>query len=350
MTKVAGAAIDRFLKQPPPDMRAVLLYGPDDGMARERMQILARSVVPDPDDPFRLMELDSEALTADPARLGDEAAAIAMGGGQRVVMLRGISDKSAGPIVSFLDDPVGDALVLVTAGDLPPRSKLRKAFEASKHAAAIACYLDDAGGLDRLIDDGLRPLRVRIDEEARRYLADNLGSDRGISRSEIDKLALYAGEDGHLDLETVAALIGDSAAVTSDDAVFAMLGGKADVVERALELAQAEGVSPIALLRAAGSQLYRIRRVQDSVAAGMSLSAALEGLRPKVFFKVKSTFEGICRNQPPQKVHDAIEFVLNAEAACKRTGAPDWLLAHRCLHQVTALFRQPRRPGRMARR
>ena len=346
VTKVAGAAIDRFLKQPPPEMRAVLLYGPDEGMARERMVTLARSVVPDPDDPFRLAELDADGLTSDPARLGDEAAAIAMGGGRRVGMVRGLSDRAAGPVISFVEAPVGDALVLVTAGDLPPRSKLRKAFEASKQSAAIACYLDDAGGVERLIDDGLRPLKVRIDEEARRYLVDNLGSDRGISRSEIDKLALYAGEGGHLDLETVSALIGDSAAVTSDDAVFAMLGGKADTVERALELAKAEGVSPIALLRAAGSQMYRIRRVQDSVRTGMNLNAAVDSLKPKVFFKLRAPFEAVCRDQPPQKVHDAIDLVLGAEAACKRTGAPDWLLCHRCLHQVTALFRQTMRGGR----
>lgn len=349
MTKISGAAVERFLKQPPSEIRAVLLYGPDGGMARERMQILSRAVVPDPDDPFRLVDLEGETLTADPARLGDEAAAIAMGGGRRVVTIKGLSDRTAGPVVAFLAEPVGDALVLVTAGDLPPRSKLRKAFEASKQAAAIACYLDDAGGLDRLIDDGLRPLEVRIDEEARRFLADHLGSDRGISRSEIDKLALYAGQGGSLDLETVSTLVGDSAAVSTNDTVFAMLSGKADMVERALALAQGEGVSPIALLRAAGSQLYRIRRVQDSLEAGISISAAMDSLRPKVFFKVKSRFEAICRTHSPAKVHDAIDLVLEAEAACKRTGAPDWLIAHRCLHQVTALFRQNRRLGSPAR-
>lgn len=350
MTKVSGAAVDRFVKTPPEDIRAVLLYGPDEGMARERCQALARTVVPDPDDPFRLCELDSEAVSSDPGRLGDEAAAIAMGGGRRVIMLRGISDRSASSVLSFLEDPVGDALVLVLAGDLAARSKLRKAFEGAANAAAIACYLDDAGGVDRLIDDGLRPLNVRIEEEARQYVVENLGSDRGISRSEIAKLALYAGTGGHLDLETVKALIGDSAAVTLDDVVFAMLGGKADVVERALESAEAEGVSPIALLRGAGNQLYRVRRVQDSLAHGTSLKSAIDALRPMVFFKVRPVFESACRDQSREKIHQAIALVLETEAACKRTGAPDWLLAHRCLHQVTALFRKDPRKARPMRR
>lgn len=345
--KVASNAADGFVKQPPGDIRAVLLYGPDSGLARERMTALALTVVPSLDDPFLVCELSGDAIKSDPAILSDEAAAIAMTGGRRVVLVRDAGDAIAPILAGFLEDPPGDALVLLTAGDLAAKSKLRKAFEAAPVGAALPCYLDEAGGIDRLIDDGLKSLSVRIDREARHFLIDHLGSDRGISRSEIEKLALYAGPEGHLDLETVMTLIGDSSVSTLDDTIYAMTDGQSGALDRALDLAGEEGVAPVALLRAAGNHMLRIRRVQDLVASGTPLAGAMSSLRPPVFFKVKPRFEAGVKRWSPTAVGEALTLILEAEAACKRSGMPDWTLCHRTLHQVGALAR---RQGRAARR
>lgn len=348
MVKVSAGAIDGFVRKPPPEIRAVLCYGPDSGLARERLTALALTVVPSLDDPFLVADLNTDAIKSDPGLLGDEAAAIAMTGGRRVVLVRDAGDVVGDVFASFLTDPVGDALILVSAGDLAAKSKLRKAFEAAECAAALPCYLDEAGGIDRLIDEGLRPMGVRIDREARHYLVDHLGSDRGVSRSEIEKLALYAGPDGHLDIETVATLIGDSSVSTMDDVIYSMVDGESGALDRALDLAAEEAVAPVALLRMAGNHMLRVRRVQDMIASGTNLQGAMAGLRPPVFFKVRPRFEASVKRWSPIAVNEALTLLLEAEAACKRSGAPDWVLCHRTLHQVGALARRQggRRPAR----
>src|SRR5437764_15481149 len=73
---------DRFVARPPAGLVAALVYGPDQGMVRERATALAKSVVSDLNDPFRVSELDEATLDADPARLWDEAAALSMIGGR----------------------------------------------------------------------------------------------------------------------------------------------------------------------------------------------------------------------------------------------------------------------------
>ena len=101
---------------------AVLVYGPDAGLIRERIKIMIRGVVDDPADPFRISELSEGDLRQDPARLADEAASIAMLGGRRVVRIRGGADGLTKIFEPFLNDPAGDALVLVEAGEISPRS------------------------------------------------------------------------------------------------------------------------------------------------------------------------------------------------------------------------------------
>ncbi|MFL6689163.1 MAG: DNA polymerase III subunit delta, partial [Alphaproteobacteria bacterium] len=122
---VKSADADRFIGRVPPKLLAALIFGPDQGLVRERAETLAKSVVSDLHDAFRVSELDEAVLTADNARLADEAAAISMLGGRRVVRVRGAGNSLAELFESFLDDPKGDALVVVEAGDLSKNSSLR---------------------------------------------------------------------------------------------------------------------------------------------------------------------------------------------------------------------------------
>jgi DNA polymerase-3 subunit delta len=340
MVKIATGSIEGFIKSPPAEVRAVLCYGPDAGLARERMRAVALTVAPDLEDPFQICDLSSDTIKADPAILGDESAAISMMGGRRVILIRDASDACADALARFLEDPVGDALIVLAAGDLPAKSKLRKVFEGAKLGASIACFLDEAGGIDRLIDEGLKPLSVRIEREARHFLVDNLGSDRGVSRSEIEKLALYAGPDGVLDFDTVTTLIGDSSVSTLDDVVNAMAEGDSRALDRALDLAAQDGTAPVSLLRTASNHMLRLRRVQDLLAGGTPMQGAMASLRPPVFFKSKARFEAGVKRWPPLAVAEALSLLIEAEAACKRSGAPDWTLCHRSLHQVGALARR----------
>lgn len=86
---------DSFAAKPDPKIRAVLIYGPDAGLVRERLNIMTKAVAGAVDDPFRVIEFTADVLSDDPARLPDEAAAMALTGGRRVVRIRDAGDSTA---------------------------------------------------------------------------------------------------------------------------------------------------------------------------------------------------------------------------------------------------------------
>ena len=47
MTQVKGASIDRTLSHPAKNLVAALIFGPDQGLVRERAETLIKSIVPD---------------------------------------------------------------------------------------------------------------------------------------------------------------------------------------------------------------------------------------------------------------------------------------------------------------
>ena len=116
--KIDTRAIAGFLKRPDPAARAVLLFGPDAGLVKERAEGLARTVLEDLSDPFRVADLTGDLLASDPARLADEAAAMAMTGGRRVVRVRDAGNEAVEAFTNFFERPVGDALIVVEGGEL----------------------------------------------------------------------------------------------------------------------------------------------------------------------------------------------------------------------------------------
>ena len=100
-----------------------LVYGPDAGLVQERAEKLLKTRDARPHRSLQCrVDLNEAVLLADPARLADEAAAMSMMGGRRVVRVRGAGNDLAELFESFLDDPKGDALVVIEAGDLAKTS------------------------------------------------------------------------------------------------------------------------------------------------------------------------------------------------------------------------------------
>lgn len=342
--KFSASQAERFIQAPDPAVRAVLLYGPDAGLRRERSAALLAKTVADPADPFSVSELTAGQLTDDPARLADEAAALVFGGGRRFVRVRDAGDKITAVLKDFLTESPGDAFVVVEADDLPARSSLRKLFESDKQAAALPCYHDDSRSLETVVKSFFAEAGLGISREAVAFLTTQLGGDRELTRRELEKVLLFKGTDGgEVTLEDAETCVGDSALLSLDDVAFATGAGNLPGLERALTRSFSEGNSPISLLRAVARHFQRVHAVAG---AKGPVEDAMKRLRPPVFWKMAGAFKAQAEAWRPEHVVRAMDKLLDAEAACKRSGAPAETLAARALLEIAANAPGRRQGGR----
>lgn len=334
--KIPANRGDAFVKAPPPEIRAILVYGPDSGLVRERAETAARAIAGDLTDPFTVVEFTPAALRDDPTRLADEAGALSMTGGRRVVRLRDATESVTQAVADALSMQ-NEALIIIEAGDLTPRSKLRALFEQFGEAAAIPCYLDEGRSLDDLVRESLATANLAASRDVVSWIAANMGADRMISRMELEKLVLYAQGQSDVSLEDAQAVIGDSAVVTLDDVVFAATGGRLEALTVALARARFEGVAAITILRAASRHLSRIEEVVIAIDAGSNPDQAMKGLRPPVFFKQQDRFRDQIRRWRPQTLSRARTELIRAEIDCKSTGMPDDAVCERALMRLAAM-------------
>jgi len=332
--KIDARRLAGFLRDPG-TCRVVLLHGDDGGLIRDRAEALVRAVAGSLDDPFLIADLSRESA----ADLAAEAASLPLTGGRRVVRLREAGDAQA-PAVKAILDGKAPALVVLEAGALAGRSKLRALVEAAPDAAAIACYPVEGAALEATIRAMLGELGVTIQSDAIAWLAGQLGADRLTTRRELEKLALYAGPGGRIDLDAAMACVGDFAGLSLDDAVFAATEGDVAMADRALEVAMGEGANPVQVLRATLMHLQRLQRARAAMDDGVSAEEAMRALRPPVFFRRTGAFRRALTQWNRTALEAAAQAMSDAERQCKRTGAPDATL---CRAALLTLARRSRR-------
>jgi len=329
---------ESFLKKPDPKIKAVLIYGPDEGLARERIGILGKTVVDDLNDPFNVIELNGDQINDTPTILSDEVFAISMMGGRRLIRIRNANDKNTKVLESLMQEAEKiDNLILIHGGDLTPKSSLRKWAEKSKSAAALPCYVEDERDVSRFLSNFFSQHQLRIDADALNLASSILSGDRALIRQEAEKIITYKGEDhSTITLNDITACLGATNAETLDVLVQHMASGRGKQMEETLSFLFSEGASAVMILRVVQNYFRRLYithgRMQD-----MGFEQAIAKLYPPVFFKHKPGFQQHLKIWSKQRTEGALHQLYEAEALLKSGALDADLICNRTLLSLCAL-------------
>jgi len=332
MTAIAAKDIDRFIARPDPSQPIVLVYGPDAGLVRERVDALVRASVDDANDPFAFVRIEGEELSGNPARLIEEANTIPLFGGRRAVLVRVNPRYNLAPVLATLiESPSPDCRVIVEAGELRKTSPLRTLCEKAKTAAALPCYLDNAQAISSLIDEEMRAAKLTLAPDARAALASLLGGDRLASRSELRKLAVYVTGRDRVELADVMAVVADASEQALDGVIDAAFAGETRDVETEFGKARGSGSSPAAIVSAAIRQVASLHKMKLAVEAGDSIEWAMKRGAPPVHFSREKLVGAALRAWTPPRLLRAMAQLADASLDMRRNSALAEPIAQRTL-------------------
>ena len=321
--KLAFRDIEPFVKKPDPAARVILVYGPDHGLMKERAATMGKTIVPDINDPFNAVTLTAESLIEDPARLSDEAFAMSMLGGDRLIRIENAADKLTALIKDYLKAASTHALIILEAGELGTKSSLRALCEKEKNAAAVPCYVEDERDLSRLIREMITAEGQTIEPDAANWLAANISGDRLKARGEISKLITYKGaEKSAINIEDVRAACGETGALALDDLVYATAGADPAKALKTYALLIDEGVNFVTILRSLQNHFRRLHLVRAQIDSGEAQDLALKKLAPPIFFKQEPAFRAQLSRWSLKSLSTVLQRLMDLEAQCKQTGAP----------------------------
>ena len=337
--KVSGAAVRRFLDAPDKDVRAVLVFGPNQSFAHEAAQRLATFALKGSDDPYATTKLGEDDIKKDSARLADALAAQSLLGGPTLVWARVDGKAADGAILDALEgiernEPGG--FLIVEGGDLSSSGELVKTFQAAKRGAAIAFYEETDAERAQFAKTLAAELGADFERGAQEDFLTALPQDRGLARKEIEKLALYAhGLGRKLNADDLAQLLTDESESALDAASFAAASGKA--AQAVESLSRIDALSGVSALRALERRMLQMQDMRTQIDAGASPTDAVARLRPPVFWKERDAVAAQARSWTGKKLSAAFEILWSAELRCKVAGAPQALIAADAFRGVAKL-------------
>jgi DNA polymerase III subunit delta len=336
-TQQADAFLKSFDRPTASVPSAVLFYGGDAGLVAERATALARRLAERDSPPGEILRLDDASLDDDPARIFVELQTAPMFGGRKIVRATAGRRITAAALKPLIEGAGLEGFLIVEAGNLRPDDALRGLFEKAGHAAAVACFPDDARDLDAMIRDVLAPANLQITPDAKRLLATRLGADRWLSRVEVEKLALYALGKSIIEESDVEAAVGDAAELALDRIVMAAASGRtaAALVECDRSITAGEDAQTVIL--ALQRHFLRLHRVRSALDAGRSMDDVLRQLKPAPHFKQRDAFERQCRDWRLPKLNAALATIADTAKRARLTSTLDTVLAEHLLLELGTL-------------
>lgn len=327
-----------FLKKPDPRVPGLLIHGADAmRVADKRKALVSAHTGPEAEAEMRLERLSGADLRKDPASVLDLIKAQGFFPGPRAVIIDDATDGTTDALKAALTQwAEGDAMLIVTAGQLTAASKLRKLFEGDKRAFSLAVYDDPptreeietmlrAEGLTNLPADAMRDLGA---------LAMTL--EPGDFRQTLTRIALYKLNDTTpLSPAEIAMLAPQSAEAEIDDILNAIAEGRVGDLAPILSRLAAQGVQPVAVCIGAARH-FKVLHALVSDPRGPQ--GAIDKMRPPIYGPRRDRLLRQARNWSQARVEDALRDLTATDLALRSsTRAPTRALAERALIRLARL-------------
>ncbi len=338
--KIASRQIDGFLTRPPTNYIAFLFHGNDAGLISERAKTLAILFNNDLEDVFSVTRLTGEMVSEEVGLIVDSAAAIPAFGGRRLVLVKGRGTELLAACKLAFIKCIEEATIIVEAYETTTKHALVKLFEGSKRAASIGCYGDTVDDIRTLTASMFAADNITASQDALDIIARRLGSDRGSSRREIEKLALLAGPNGTLDAEEVHFSLEDNANLAIDDIADALASGAVAKLQQSLQKAWHEDANAVMILRGCQKYFQKIGLAGYAMRGGESAQNAIRGLRPPPHFKLQNRLHWHLQRWQPQIAIAIVNRLQDIESQIKSNRLDDQVYTSQSLLGIC--LRSPR--------
>lgn len=287
----------------------LVVYGSDAGLVSEIAETAAHSLSRQETPPGEILRIEDADLEGDPDKLFIELQTLPMFSGAKVIRTSIGRRVNANQLKQVFDTGPPAAALVVEAGNLKPSDMLRKLAEATSWAAALPCYADSAKDLSRIVDETVAEAGKRIAPDVRELLVSRLGADRALSRREVEKLIIYAGDSSDIREQDVLAVVGDVSELSLDRVTVSAGDGRAREAIEAAERATAAGQTYQAVLLALQRYFLMLHALASAIDSGKRLDDAIRTVRPPLAFGLRDAVTRQLRSCHPGTLGAAVSRI-----------------------------------------
>ena len=178
-----------------------LLYGKNDGLKSECIdKILNKSI-------GKVYNYDEKQIKDEIETFYENILSGSLFEDNKIIIINRATDKIYEIIQDLIDRDIHNIKIIINAGILETRSKIRSLFEKQKNLICIPTYQDNNDTLSKLATIFFRDEKISISQQNINLIIEKCNGDRGFLRNELNKIKNYASDKKKLSSKEILKLI-----------------------------------------------------------------------------------------------------------------------------------------------
>ncbi len=335
--------IAKYLKNPDSGIKCIIIFGTNEGKVADYCSQFAKTVCPDLNDAFRVVNINIDILNKDVGILFGEYNAQSLLGGRRVVIVKDASDTLTKHLKILFDENKSDTLLILTSTSLNTKSSLISLGKDRDDFAVISCYEDRERDIKSFVREYLIKNQITISEEASDLLCMRLSNDKKANLSEMDKLITYLGSKRNIDISDVKCAISDTSSSSIEDLCYFIGLGQTDkAIDSYRELLH-EGTESVSIVRSISNHFLNLLSYAYSYEQNKKIEDIISSVRPPVMFYRKDNLRAQISIWKKSSVLDALALLYQCERDCKTTNFPSQEILSYTIMQLCSASKKLRR-------
>ena len=179
----------------------VLFYGQNEGAKKKEIEKFKKKL-----NIEKIIKFDEKEILENDQIFYNEILSKSLFEEKKLITINHTTDKLLRILDKIGDKKIDDVIIIINAGLLEKRSKLRSFFEKEKDIASIAFYPDNFETLSKIASNFLINNSIKLSQANINLIISKCKGDREILENELNKILMYSSKNKNLNIEIISKL------------------------------------------------------------------------------------------------------------------------------------------------
>ena len=208
---------------------------------------------------------------------------------EKLIIINRCTDKLKDTIEEIVEKKIIDIKIILNAGILEKKSKLRSFFEKSKEGVCIPFYADSAQTLSAIVNNFFREKKISISQQTINLLVDRCRGDRQNLNNELDKINNYSLNRKNINLDEILKLTNLAENYNASELIDGCLSKNLKKTVNILNENNYSAEDCILITRTFLIKLKRLFKIKKELELTKNIDNVITAFKPPIFWKDKET-------------------------------------------------------------
>ena len=290
-----------------------LLYGDNEGF---KNQIINKYLILE--DNSKIIKYDESEVFEKLEHLNAEIKNKSFFEDKKTIIIKRASDKIYKIIEEYLTEPTEDLRIIINAGPLDKKSKLRNSFEKEKNLVCVPFYEDDNLTLSKLANTFFKEKKILISQESINLLVERSKNKRENLVNELNKIDSYAIKKKKVSLDDIYKLTNLSENYSYSQLCDQCLTKNLRKTTNILNENNYDNQDCIAIIRTMILKVKRLVKLKEENLYEKNIDTIVTNFKPPIFWKDKEIVKTQMKNWNLESARKLMYELNNLELLVKK--------------------------------